>query len=338
MHTLLDEINDYGGDLKYGWTLNDIDTLEVSLSLSSPKCTTDNMQYGNHIELVDEDNNVVWGGIIFGHSFEDTALKLNCLDYNALLKYRRLRAKQYPAMQYGALMKQMILDVESASPEYPVGLTGHSIADGAIQTTRKVENTDMLWAKIKEFGDDVNYDYWVGTDRKFNFSLRRGTDKPQYTLEWGGDRDNIISKPTLAQDIMSLANSVYAETDGDTPLTSSASDDASKAIYGLFEGTFSPNDGVSVQSTLDAQSSGELLRSSTPATSITLSISDSELCPFSDIGVGDSVTVHLIPYFDFTAVVRILRMIHDEKSNTREMTVGSIIFKPQPPAKRLYKG
>ena len=337
-HNALDEIDDYQDDLQYGWTLDDIDTLTVSLALSSPKCTAANTQFGNHVELVDEDNQIVWGGIIFGHSFEDTVLKLNCLDYSALLKFRRLRAKQYPAMQYGALMQQMIDDCQAARTDYPIGITGYNIAAGSLQTTREVKNTDFLWAKLKEFGDDANYDYGVDTDRKYNFWLRKGADKLQYILEYGGSRDNITVKPTLARDIMSLANSIYGETGDTTPLTSSAEDESSEETYGLFEGTFSPNDGVSVQSTLDTQVNGELSRDSTPANSITLTIKDSTLCPFSDIEVGDRVTVHLIPYFDFSASVRILRMVHSEKPGTRDVTVGSIVFKPQPPVKRLYKG
>ena len=335
----LDEIDDYGDDLKYGWTLDDIDTLGVSLALSSPKCTAANTQFGNHIEVVDTSTNlIVWGGVIFGRSFEDTAVTLNCLDYNALLKFRRLRAKQYGAMTYGALMQQMIADCQAARTDYPIGVTIGHIDTAALLTTREVKNTDFLWAKLKEFGDDANNDYGVDTARAFNFWLRKGAEKLQYILEWGGDRDNIMVKPTLAQDIMSLANSVYGETSGDTPLTSSADDESSQEAYGLFEGTFSPNDGVSVQSTLDTQVNGELQRDSQPANNITLTITDSTLCPFSDIEVGDRVTLHLIPYFDFSASVRILRMVHDEKSGTRDITVGSVVFKPQPPVKRLYKG
>ena len=339
LHNPLDEIDDYLDDLQYGWTLDDIDTLTVSLALSGQKCTAANTQFGNHIELLDKDSGaMVWGGVITGRNFNDQSLQLTVSDYSVLLKYRRMRAKQYPAMDYGALMQQMITDAQAARPDYPIGITGYNIASDALQTTRLVANTDFLWAKIKEFGDDANYDYWVDAARAFNFALRRGADKLQYILEWGGDRDNIISKPTLGQDILSLANSVYAETGGDSQLTSGAEDAESEASYGLFEGTFSPNEGVSVQSTLDTQANGELSRDSQPASNITLTIKGSTMCPFSNIEVGDRVTVHLIPYFDFSASVRILRMVHNEKQNTREITVGSLIIKPAAKVQRLYKG
>lgn len=341
-HNLLDELYRYN-NLKYGWTLNDIDTLEIEFALDDPKCTPINMQFANHLELIDENNNIVWGGIIFSHNYNDTILKINCLDYNALLKYRRLRAKQYPKMQYGTLMQQMILDCESARPDHPIGITIGNIANGALKTTREVKNTDFLWSKIKEFGDDANYDYGVDVNRAFNFWLRRGADKLQYLLEWGGERDNIIVSPTLSRDIMSLENSVYAEStvssaDGSITLTSLAENTNSQSQYGLFEGIFSPSEGVSIQSTLDIQTNGELQRSSIPADSISFTAKDSTLCPFNDLEVGDRVMLHLIPYFDYSASVRILRMCHDEKTQTREFTVGSIIFKPQKPYKRLYKG
>ena len=108
---VIDTLYEYGNDLKYGWTLNDIDTLEVSLSLTNPKCTEKLAKLSNHIQVVDKDTkNVLWGGIIFGHNFNDSTLKLNALDFNSVLKHKRLRAKQYPEMKYGDLAKQLILD------------------------------------------------------------------------------------------------------------------------------------------------------------------------------------------------------------------------------------
>lgn len=345
LHNALAEIDDYNGDLQYGWTLDDIDTLTVSLALSSPKCTAVNTQFGNHIELVDKDSGaVVWGGVIVAHDFSGSAVKITASDYSVLLYYRRMRAKQYPAMDYGALMQQLIADTQAARADYAIGLAGYNIASGALQTTRLVKSTDFLWLKIKDFGDDANYDYWVGSDRAFNFSLRRGSDKPQYIAEWGGNRDNIISPPTLARNVKSLANSIYAESEvtGDdgtsTTLTSSAEDADSEALYGLYEGVFTPNDDVSVQSTLDTQVNGKLQRDHAPADSVDITMIDSTLCPFSELEVGDRITLHLIPYFDYSASVRILAMQHTEKSSTRKVTVGNLIYKQAKPQKRSYKG
>lgn len=339
-HNYLTEIYDYGNDLKYGWTLNDIDTMEVSIPLSSPKCTTEYMQFANHIEIIDN-GLVTWGGIIFSQSFSDSVLKITCMDYNSILEYLLCVGKQYSSMEYGALIQQMIIDSVTywgSEAQKKLDYNNSAIATGALKTERETKITDTLWSKIKEFGDDANYDYWVDVNRIFHFALRRGSDKTKYSFEYGGSEDNIIISPTLARDIKSIKNAVLAQTDGDTPLTSLVSNADSISKYGLFVGTFSPNSGVTLQSTLDTQANGELQRSCYPADNITLTVKDSESAPFYDLEVGDRVTLHLIPYFDYTATVRILRMQHTEKTGTREITVGSIIFKPAAPTKRLYKG
>lgn len=211
------------------------------------------------------------------------------------------------------------------------------ISTGVLKTDRETKTTDTVWDKIKEFGDDANYDYWVDVNRIFHFKSRRGADKPQYIFEYGGEKDNIIVAPALAQDIKSIKNEVLAQTDGDSPLTSLVKNQGSIDKYGLFLGTFSPNSGVTLQSTLDTQANGELQRNCYPADNITLTVRDSVMAQFQNLEVGDRVTLHLIPYFNYTATVRILRMVHTYSTNTREITVGSVIFKPSVVTKRLYK-
>lgn len=342
-HVQLDELYQFSPP-KYGWTLNDIDTLTLDIALSDPKCTPVNMQLGNHIEYAQDNGTTIWGGYIAGHNFSDAKLTLNCVDYLSLLKYRRLRAKTYSTMDYGSLVHQMILDCQSARTDYPIGLTGYSIASGAISTTREVKSTDMLLAKIKDFCGDANYDYWVDTARVFHFALRRGADKPQYVLERGGEADNIVTSPTLARDILNLANDVYAESqitdsnNNSTTITSEQQDTSSQSVYGLYEGTFSPNDGVSIQATLDTQTTAALALDCVPADSITLTCVDGTQCPFNDLAIGDRVTLHLIPYFNYTASVRILRMVQDDDKQTRDITVGSVVYKPQGPQRRAYQG
>lgn len=332
-HNILDEIDTYNNSLQYGWTLNDIDTASFSIGLENKKCTQENMQFRNHVEVVDEDNNIIWGGQIAGLSFDNPALKINLLDYLSLLKWRRLRAKTYDPVDYGTLLTEMINDTNTISP---TGISIGSVTSGALQTTRIVQNTDFVLDKISEYCADVNYDFDVDVNRKFNFYLRKGFDKSYYTLEYGGDADNIIEKPTLAQDIMSMANSIYSEVNNQS-LSSLAQDNYSQDLYGLMEDTYSANEGVSEQSTLDNQCNGALQRSAYPVNNFSINAKDSSLCPFSDIEVGDTVTVSLIPYFNFKQSMRIIRMVHDENTGTRDITFGNIIFKPQKPVKKLYK-
>jgi hypothetical protein len=132
-----------------------------------------------------------------------------------------------------------------------------------------------------------------------------------------------------------MANAVYSETSGQA-LTSLAQDTTSQSTYGLFEGTVSADSSSTSQLALDTQTSGQLSKTSNPTRGFTLTACDSSLCPFSDIFIGDTITVNLIPYFGYSATMRILRMIHDEKTNTRQITVGEVIYKPLAPNKRMY--
>jgi hypothetical protein len=330
-HTKLDEISFFSG-LKYGWTLNDVDTCEFSLALSNNKCTEANTTYFNHVEVWDESTNTaVWGGILAGRDFEDVNLKLNCLSYEALFRWRRMRYKDYGEMTYGALTEEMVDDTNAIED---TGVSIGTITSGSIKTTRIIEETDMLLEKLKALCADANYDWEIDLDRQYNFYLRKGSDKPHYELIWGGDGDNILAAPSRAEDVLSMANAVYSETD---TLDTLVEDATSQGLYGLVEGIFSANEGVSVQATLNAQASGELQRTAYPVNTLTIAAKDSQLCPFSGIIVGDSVTVKLIPYFDFSAQMRIIRMVHDEDTNTRDVTFGTCILRPAAPTKRLYK-
>ena len=332
-HSQLDEINNYNGNLTYGWTLNDIDTAEVSIGLESPKCTAANMAFRNHIEIWDDALAAcIWGGIIAGQSFDNPALKINCLDYMALLKWRRLRAKSYTSIDYGSLLTQLLADTNTIGA---TGITAGSMATGALKTQRTVAETDFLLDKIVEYCLDVNYDFDVDVSRKFNFYLRKGSAKPQYTLEYGGIADNITEKPTLATDILSMINSYYGSNGS---LSATASDATSMALYGLMEGTFSANAGVTDQATLNNETAGALQRTAYPLNTFTIKAIDSALCPFSDIKVGDTITISLVPYFGFMQPMRILRMVHDENTGVRQFEFGNIVFKPQKGNKKIYIG
>ncbi|AGK96810.1 hypothetical protein [Clostridium pasteurianum] len=241
-HNILDEIDIFNNDLTYGWTLNDIDTASFSIGLENNKCNEINLQFRNLIEICDGDTGIVkWGGQISGLNFNDQAVKVNCIDNLSLLKWRRMRAKTYTNLTYGSLFTQMINDANAITPSTIV--TIGNIDNTAIATTRTVTNTEDLITNIQSFAADLNYDFNVDVDRKFNFYTRKGSDKPYYSLTYGGDADNIIKVPTLAQDIMSMANSIYSEISSPV-LNATAQDDTSIGMYGLMEGTYSSSNSI----------------------------------------------------------------------------------------------
>lgn len=333
LHNTLDEV-DCQSALKYTWTLNGMGKAEFDIPLESKKNTPENFQFHNHIEIMDGSNKL-WGGQIVDRNFQGSKLHIGCFGYLSLLKWRRLRAKIYTEMDYGSLLQAMLSDTNVIED---TGVSIGSIASGALHTQRKVEDKDYLLDKMQEFIQDCNNDIDVDSDRLFNFYLHKGTDKPYYTLEYGGDADNIIKDPGLSQTIQDMANSIYSsvETDG-TTLTATAQDNTSINEFGFMEGSYDANSGIVMQSTLDNYTQGELQRRAYPANSLSLKVKDSSLCPFSDIEVGDSVTVHLIPYWNFTDVLRILEMTHNEDDGTRDITVGQTLYRPQPPVKKLYR-
>lgn len=236
-------------------------------------------------------------------------------------------------MTYGNLVSTMVSDTNT---EYITGVTIGNIQAGSLKTQRIVEDKDFLLDKIQNYIQDCNNDIEVDANRQFNFLLRKGSIKP-YVLEYGGEADNILVDPTLNQSALDMINSVYSESkSGETVLTSSMLDNVSISIYGLMDGVYSANSDIVIQSTLDNYCNGELQRRAYPCSSINLKIKDSSLCPFDSIYVGDSVTVKLIPYWNFTDTLRILEMTHNEDDGTRDIVVGSTLYRMQPPVKKIY--
>lgn len=333
-HVLLDEIEDYNG-LKYGWQLNGKGTAEFNIALESDRCTETNFTFRNHIEVWDGDNRI-WGGQIVALQFSAGSLKVSCYGYLSLLDRRRLRAATYSEMTYGALFTQLLADVNAISE---TGITIGTVEAGSLNTQRSVTNKDKLLAKLTDLCEDSNNDMEISSDRKLNFCLHKGSDKRKYILEYGGSKegDNIINVPSLARNALSLANSVYSEITNGSTLTSTKEDAASIALYGYQEATLDANDSIINQSTLDNKTAAEVQRAAYPVNAITLRVINSTLCPFEDISVGDMVTISLIPYWGYIAVLRILEMTHDESSGEREIIVGESIYKPQPPQVKLYR-
>lgn len=332
LHNILDEIDEYSG-LKYGWTLNGLGKAQFSIGLESKKCTSENFEFRNHIEVWED--KCIWGGQIVDRQFDDSKLNISLYGYLSLLDKRRLRAKVYPNMAYGDLYVSMLDDVNAIED---TGVSVGNMAANSLKTQRTVNNTDFLLKKLQDYCSDSNYDIDVDNDRKLNFYLRKGTIKSSYLLEYGGDADNILSAPSLEQSAMSMANSIYSEIKNDSStLTSLAEDGNSKGLYGLQEDVLNANDGIVLQNTLDNNTSSELQRRAYPANSLSLKVKDSSLCPFDDIEVGDSITVHLIPYWNFTDILRIIEMAHNEDDGTRDIVVGQTLYRPQPPVKKLYR-
>lgn len=331
-HKQLDEINEFSG-LKSTWTLNGVGASTFSVGLESFKCTERNFGFRNHMEIWGG-SGCEWGGQIIDQGFSGGKLNLACYGYLSLAKWRRLRAKTYAEKTYGALISEMLSDINNIAES---GISLGTIESGSLLTQRKVEDKDYFLDKMQEFIQDTNYDIDIDECRKLNFYLRKGSDKP-YVLEYGGKADNILKEPSLSRSIQNTANSVYSEVETDgTVLTSTASDSKSIQAYGLMEGSYSANSGIILQNTLDNYTQGELQRRAYSTNALQLKVKDSGLCPFSDIQVGDSVIVSIIPYWNYRERLRIIEMTHNYETGERDIVVGQTLYRPQAPKIRLYR-
>ena len=328
LHNVLDELYEISG-LKPTRTLNGMGRLEFDVPLKSTKCTETNFGKRNLIEVY-EDDVKIWGGQISLIGFKDSKLHVSCYGYMSLLWKRRLRAKNYASQTYGSLFTNMLSDVNAIAD---TGVSLGNIASNALITQRSVKETDYILPKFQELAGDCNYDFDVDLDRKLNFYLRKGEDKTKYTLQYTGDGDNVNVAPDLSRSWMECANSIYSASDA---LTSTALNQSSIDEYGIMEGDYSASSGITTQSTLDNYVNGELQRRAFPADALTLSCIDSEQCPFSDIFVGDTITVYIREYWEYRSPQRILEITDDFDKNTREIVVGQTIYRPQPPNTKLY--
>lgn len=330
-HAILAEIDRFSS-LKYSWTLNGFGKANFSLGLESAKNTPTNLEFMNHVEIWDN-TGLIWGGKIVDRAFNDGKTDVFMYGYLSMLDKRRFIAHSYTERTYGALFTTMLADINAIEQ---TGITLGTIQTGSLNTQRLVNSTDFLLKKLQDYCVDGNYDMDVDKNRKLNFYLRKGSIKNQYILEYGGQADNILVAPSLAQSSLNLANSIYSET---STLTSTATDTLSRALYGLQESVLSGNDSVILQDTLNNNTSSELQRSAYPANSLSLRIKDSTLCPYNDIEVGDSIPVHLIlsKFWDFMDTLRILEMTHNEDDGTRDLVVGQTLYRPAPAITKTYR-
>jgi len=332
-HVLLDEIDDYS-DLKWTKTLNGIGSASFKIGIESTKAIETNLRYYNHLEIYDG-TTLVWGGYIVGREFNDSAITVNALGYLGLLKDRRFRAKTYTTQSYGSMVTAMLADVNAVAA---TGITLGTIASGSANTTRTVTDKDIVLDVLLDLMDDLNYNIEVTDSRTLNFHLRKGKYESTNLLVFGDDNyDNIVLAPTLSQTCLDMGNSIYGEL-SDGSLDSSSTDSTSITTYGTIERVLTADNTVTDQTTLDNATASELARIKEPLYAITLSVIDTNMFPFSEMEVGDSVPVSLIPYWNFSADLKILEITHDFSNGQRTLTVGSIVYRSAKPSKKLYKG
>jgi len=331
-HTILDEINEISA-LTYTWTLDGLGSLTLSVPLENVKTNASNFNFKNHIEVIDETNNIIWCGQILTRDFAGPLLVIGAYGYLSLLSHRTVNNKAYASMDVGTLCMQMITDV---NVKYSTGITAGTVSTGAIATQLTTLDTDMALDKITNATAIGNYDFEIDSNREFNFFTRRGSDKStKYILEYGGVADNILVSPDLTQSLKDSANVIWAEIP--TPaLIASASNNDSISQFGREDEALTVASTVIDQTTLNACCNSELTKMAYATDTLTLKVKDSVLCPFSDISLGDTIMVSLIVYWEFMQPMRIIEMTQDEATGQRDIVVGTCNYRTQRPVKKIY--
>lgn len=332
-HTLLDEISEFTA-LSYTWTLNGLGSCTFNTPLESLKCTTSNFNFKNQIEVIDENNNIIWCGQIVTRGFTGDYLTIGAYGYLSLLSKRRMTAKSYASMNYGSLCMNLITDVNAI---YDTGIKAGTIATNTISAQMATLASDMCLDKITSYSLAGNFEFEVDANRLFNYFLKKGSDKSnKYVLEYGGgEADNILINPTLDQSFIDSANTVYGATTTSV-LSNTVSSLDSIAQYGQEDNVVSVGSDVIVQTTLNACTNAQLQKIAYNTNSITLKVRDSVLCPFGDITLGDYIMVSLIPFWNFKQAMRIIEMTQDDATGQRSMVVGECVYRPQPPEKKIF--
>jgi len=304
----------------------------------SNKATAENLQFMNHVELY-KNKVLQWAGVIVSRTFQGSDIVIQCYGYLWLLSKRRMVAKTYASMTCGALVTTVLNEINAIAS---TGLSVGTIETGSLNTERLVENTDIVSEKLLNWVDDGNYNLEVDANRDMNFYLSKGSLKSAYQIIMSDDYSNIVGTPDLGQVALDMANVIYSKTDS---LSQEYSDATSIGLFGRLEGTYSASSSIVNQATLDSYVTSELQRRAYPLYSAGLTIVDSAQCPFDDIEVGDTIPVSLEPYWGFTADMRILEIRHNvitdpsgADKDTRNLTLGSLVYRQAKPTKKIYKG
>jgi hypothetical protein len=192
-------------------------------------------------------------------------------------------------------------------------------------------NDDNYYSRITTICTAFNYDFNMDVNFCFNYYLHMGTNKSKYSINYGTKHDNVTTDPTYSQDTSSMANAIIYNG------AVLAQNIPSQNMYGII-GAPTAVTIASGATTADIknQVNAEEQTIQYPSVGIQVSIIDSNLCPFNDMFIGDSVTVNLPAYWGFNQLMRIIELDFDDMACLCSVTLGSIVYKPAPPQKKLY--
>lgn len=298
--TRLDTIKTYQ-NLSFGDKLNGIGVCSFDLNIFDQKANAGNLiRFRNHV-IVKRNGTIVWSGCIgkvtgnLDSSDGAGSVTIQCFDPLFHLK-TRYTTSTYRATDAGSIAWQLI-DATQSETNGSLGIT-----QGTIQTTvnrdRSYENV-LISDAIVNLSSVINgFDFifvpQVDADGlfigwTFNVLLSLSTDRTtQYTI-----KESDIDSLTFSSD-SDLYNTVsaYGTGTGSSRLTAEDEDTTFQETYTRREAILVASD-VFIQETLDEKVAFELRDNKTEVYNLQLTIKQSSVIQFGNIGIGDIIDYDL---------------------------------------------
>jgi hypothetical protein len=294
------------------WRLNNVGRARFAMAWDDPKCTRDNLRFGNRA-LIQFDNGLPdWGGVI------DTPRKrrhglitVTAYTGERLLDWRvTARSRYFTAALPGTIFETLIGE---ENDEWQTGVTVGSAYGAGTPRTIEVHYHDLL-QRIRDLARLTGHDFAVlpvYADGTLSFQAhwyeRRGSDKRESV--WLLDGANASGARLDEQG--TLANRVITIGDGtswtERPI-GEAEDTASRDEYGYREYA-EVQAGVVEQATADANAEEVVATMAWPLNRVTLSAANKAPGEFARYDVGDIVKAVLFvdnPEWYFESPVRVI--------------------------------
>jgi len=332
-HNILAELTEYN-TLIHDFLLNGMGKCSFNVPMNSIKCTQLNFQPFNIIEIWNSINCVWWGVIAFAVPV-GSVLNVSCYDYTYLLQKTTAIGETITNKTIQVVMANEVANFNKASgrvaPTIRPILIQHNIDANTSMFASVTYNDDNCYSRLTTICTSFNYDFNVDVNFCFNYYSYMGANKSKYSINYGTKHDNVTTDPTYSQDTSSMANAI---TYNGAVLVQNI---PSQNIYGIIGAptTVSPTTGETQADILNAVNA-EQQRLAFPSVGIQCNIIDSNLCPFSDMFIGDSVTVNFPAYWGFNQPMRIIELDFDDMACLCTVTLGNIVYKPAKPQQKIY--
>lgn len=299
------------------WRLNKIGEARFFLSYSDPKCTPDNLRFGNRV-LIRFDNGLPpFGGVIdVPRQQNPDGVSVNVYEAGRILAWRRTaKTVAFSSAAPGTIFQTLI---DQANAIWPTGIVPGALYTGGTPRTETYHLDEILqqvlqlqrltghdWETVPVYQGGrltftANWSAALGADKTSTVLLAEGLNLESVTIDEQGPIANRVLCP----------GGGAGGTTWDDRLIGTAQDLGSQNLYDLREyaeiqsGTFD-------QVTLDASAGGILASMSSPRKRFSAQATDRQPAPFSTYALGDRVILQAFlnhPTWAFDGAVHILGM------------------------------